>query len=157
MQSLARLYSLLQGFRTKNRGRDYFTNPAWLAETIHSLKGLDEYKRFLLAYEVAVRDPEALAENIKEFNLQDERLRCLLACEVAKRAPLHLKSHFDAFELQSPQLVKKVVKEAILADPSGDHSVVKRLLSEDDRFELLCQVLKAFPEEAVQNSAAYGI
>jgi len=149
VKSLARLYSLLQGFRTKNRGQDYLK--------IHSLEGLDEYKRFLLAYEVAVRNPEALAENIKEFNLQDERLRCLLACEVAKRAPLHLKSHFDAFELQSPQLVKKVVKEAILADPSGDHSVVKRLLSEDDRFELLCQVLKVFPEEAVQNSAAYGI
>ena len=157
LQSLARLYSLLQGFRTKIWERDYFTNPAWLAEKIHSLEGLDEFKRFLIAYEVAVRDPMALAANIKKFKLQNESLRCLLACEVAKRAPLHLKFHFDAFELQSPQSVKKVFKELIRAYLSGNPSVVKRSLSKDDRFELFCQVSEAFPEEAVQNSAAYGI
>jgi hypothetical protein len=157
LQSLARLYSLLQGFRTKICGRDYFTNPAWLAGEIDSLKGLDEFKRFLLAYEVAVRDPMALAANIKKFNLQNESLRCLLACEVAKRAPLHLKSHFDAFELQSPQLVKRVVKELIRAYPSGYRSVVKRLSSEDDRFELFCQVLEAFLKKEVRNLTASGI
>jgi hypothetical protein len=59
LQSLARLYSLLQGFRTKICRRDYFTNPAWLAREIRSLEGLDEFKRFLLAYEVAVRNPKA--------------------------------------------------------------------------------------------------
>jgi len=157
LQSLARLYSLLQGFRTKIWERDYFTNPAWLAEKIHSLEGLDEFKRFLIAYEVAVRDPMALAANIKKFKLQNESLRCLLACEVAKRAPLHLKSHFDAFELQSPQSVKKVFKELIWAYLSGNPSVVKRSLSKDDRFELFCQVSEAFVEEAVENSAVYGI
>jgi hypothetical protein len=135
LQSLARVYSLLQGFRTKIWERDYFTNPAWLAGEIDSLKGLDEFKRFLIAYEVAVRDPMALAANIKKFNLQNERLRCLLACEVAKRAPLHLKFHFDAFELQSPQSVKRVFKELIRAYPSGNPSVVKRSFSKDDRFK----------------------
>jgi hypothetical protein len=156
VKNLARLYSSLEEFRTKNWEQGDFTNPAWLAEKIHSSEGLDEFKRFLLAYEVAVRNPWALAEKIKEFNLQDESLRCLLACEVAKQAPRHLESNFDAFELQSPQLVKKVLKELILAHPCGDHSVVERLLSEDDRFEVFCQVLKAFPEEAVENSAVYG-
>jgi len=192
--SLARLYSLFEGFKIKNLGQDdskfsfhkdqegllgsfvvsgetnltrtklfevltevASLNPAWLAQKINSFRGLDEFERFLLAYKVALSNPEALAENIKKFNLKNESLRCLLASEIARRTPWHLKSHFDAFELQSSQSIKRVVKELILAYPSRDHSAVKQLLSEDDRFEVFCEVFEAFPQEAIRNLNLYEI